>query len=112
MIRWSNDIDSVTTSRTASSPSCTHGRWAMVPRQTIALSPGLRIGVPPSTPKTPTFVMLSVPPDRSAGRVCPSRAVEMSAFSAPASSGSDEAAGVLDVRHDQPARGRDGEARG
>ena len=41
-------------------------------------SPGLRIGVPASTPKTPTFVIENVPPLISAGAVLPARAVSAS----------------------------------
>ena len=44
----------------------------------IAASPGLRMGVPPSTPKTPTLVIVIVPPAISAGWVRPSRAVAVS----------------------------------
>ena len=46
-----------------------------VPNAMIADSPGLMIGVPASTPKTPTLVIVIVPPDMSAGWVRPSRAV-------------------------------------
>ena len=73
-------------------------------------SPGLRIGVPVSTPKTPTLVIVIVPPDMSAGEVLPERAVSVSAAIAPASSRSDSAVGVLDVGHDQPALGGRGDA--
>jgi hypothetical protein len=47
----------------------------IAPNARIADSPGLRIGVPVSTPKTPTLVIVIVPPDMSAGWVRPSRAV-------------------------------------
>ena len=85
---------------------------AAAPRRSarIAASPGLRIGVPVSTPKTPTLVMVIVPPAMSAGWVRPSRAVAVEPASAWASSSSDIAVGVLDVRDDQPARGRRGDA--
>ena len=76
----------------------------------IADSPGLRIGVPVSTPKTPTLVIVIVPPDMSAGEVFPSRAVAVRSPSAPASSAQRHPAGVLDVRHDQPARRGRGDA--
>ena len=39
--------------------------------QRIADSPGLMIGVPASTPKTPTLVIVNVPPPISAGCVLP-----------------------------------------
>ncbi len=45
--------------------------------------------MPASTPKTPTLVIVIVPPDMSAGWVRPSRAVAVSACSASASSRSD-----------------------
>ena len=61
----------------------------MAPKHRIADSPGLRIGVPVSTPKTPTLVIVIVPPDMSAGDVFPARAVSVSSPSAPASSASD-----------------------
>ena len=41
----------------------------------IADSPGLMIGVPPSTPNTPTLVIVIVPPAMSAARRAPARAV-------------------------------------
>ena len=44
------------------------------------------IGVPVSTPNTPTLVIVNVPPTRSAGGVFPARAVAVSSASAPASS--------------------------
>ena len=44
------------------------------------------IGVPPSTPNTPTLVIVMVPPARSAGAVRPARAVAASPPSAAASS--------------------------
>jgi hypothetical protein len=47
----------------------------IAPNATIPASPGVRIGVPASTPKTPTFVIVIVPPDRSAGVALPDRAV-------------------------------------
>ncbi|OPZ50637.1 MAG: hypothetical protein BWY91_02810 [bacterium ADurb.BinA028] len=52
----------------------------------IADSPGLMMGVPESTPKTPTLVIVIVPPDICAGWVRPSRAVAVSSPSACASS--------------------------
>src|SRR3984893_11379056 len=74
-IRWSNESDSVVTFRTASSPETTHGRSRTCPKARIAASPGIRIGAPASTPNTPTFVIVIVPPARSAGVVLPARAV-------------------------------------
>jgi hypothetical protein len=46
----------------------------------------LRIGVPASIPKTPMLVIVRVPPERSAGGVLPSRAVNVKSCSALASS--------------------------
>ena len=45
--------------------------------------------MPVSTPKTPTLVIVNVPPTRSAGGVFPSRAVAVSSPSAAASCASD-----------------------
>src|SRR3954451_19937432 len=42
------------------------------PKARIAASPGLRIGVPLSTPNTPTLVIVIVPPVMSAGGGGPS----------------------------------------
>ena len=42
--------------------------------------------MPPSTPNTPTLVIVMVPPVSTAGGVRPARAVSVSAASAPASS--------------------------
>ena len=50
------------------------------PTARIAASPGLRIGVPVSTPNTPTLVIVNVPPARSAGVVRPARAVAASSL--------------------------------
>ena len=69
--RWSNDSASWHTVRTASSPSTTHGVGLIAPTARIAASPGLMIGVPVSTPNTPTLVIVNVPPTRSAGGVFP-----------------------------------------
>src|SRR5690606_35197889 len=65
----------------------THGCLRMAPKQRIADSPGLMIGVPASTPKTPTLVMVKVPSAMSAGWVRPSRAVAVRSANAAASSG-------------------------
>src|SRR3712207_3694192 len=89
MIRWSNDSASCVTCRGRTFPLCTHGSWRIAPKARIADSPGLRIGVPVSTPKTPTLVMVIVPPVMSSGAVRPARAVSVSSASAPASSASD-----------------------
>ena len=51
-------------------PSTTHGFATARPIARMADSPGLMIGVPPSTPKTPTLVMVIVPLLASAGCVC------------------------------------------
>ena len=60
-------------------PSTTHARSRTRPIARIAVCPGLRIGVPPSTPKTPTFVSVMVPPVRSRACDRPARAVSISA---------------------------------
>jgi hypothetical protein len=60
-----------------------------VPKHRIAASPEFRIGVPVSTPKTPTFVIVIEPPAISAGCVLPSRAVEIRLAMASASWSSD-----------------------
>src|SRR5487761_1102844 len=90
-MRWSKDSASVVTLRTASWPSCTQGASLIWPSARIAASPGVRIGVPVSTPNTPTLVIVIVPCARSAGVVLPARAVSVSWPSARASSGSDSA---------------------
>ena len=64
----------------------THGRRVTEPNARMADSPGLRIGVPASTPNTPTLVIVSMPPDMSAGWVRPSRAVAVRPAIASASS--------------------------
>jgi hypothetical protein len=73
-IRWSNDTEVVITCRTASWPSTTQGRSAIRPVATMAHSGLLMIGVPVSTPKPPTLVMVMVPPVRSASPARRSRA--------------------------------------
>ena len=57
------------------------------PNARIAASPGVRIGVPESTPNTPTFVIVIVPSDRSAGDALPARAFSVSSVSARARPG-------------------------
>jgi hypothetical protein len=94
-MRWSKDSDKVQTLRTASCPSTTHGASLTCPNARIAASPGLRIGVPASTPKTPTLVIVMVPPDMSAGVALPARAVSLSECSALASAGSGSAPASL-----------------
>ena len=64
----------------------THGIRLTAPNARIALSPGLMIGVPVSTPKTPTFVIVIVPPAMSVGWVRPARATSTSPPIASASS--------------------------
>ena len=91
-------------------PSTTHGVSLTWPNARIAVSPGVRIGVPASTPNTPTLVIVIVPPARSAGVALPARAVSVSACRARASSGSVSASRVLDVRHDEAALGGRGDA--
>src|SRR4051812_47522621 len=80
-LRWSNDSASCVTCRTTISPSTTHGVGRTAPKHRIADSPGLRIGVPLSTPKVPTLVMVIVPRAMSPGCVLPSRAVAVSCCS-------------------------------
>ena len=66
--------------RSSSPVPTTHGLRLMVPRHMIAASFGFRIGVPPSTPNTPTLVIVNVqmcirdrgevePIDASAGHI-------------------------------------------
>ena len=87
------------------SSSTTHGCFLIAPKHRIADSPGLMIGVPASTPKTPTLVIVNVPPHvgrlglalaRHRGQVA-ERARELEQR---------EPLGVLDVRHHEPARRR------
>ena len=89
---------------------CTHGCLRTAPKHRIADSPGLMIGVPASTPKTPTLVIVNVPPLISAGCVLPSRAVAVSALSALRQLEQRERLGVLDVGDDQAARRGRGDA--
>ena len=95
MIRWSNESPNVVTLRTLTLPLCTHGASRIAPNTRMAASPGGRIGVPVSTPKTPTLVMLNVPPVRSAGVVLPAFAVCTSAVIASASSRSESCSAFL-----------------
>ena len=108
--RWSKDRARVVIQRGTISSSTTHGCLRTAPKARIAASPGLMIGVPASTPKTPTLVIVNEPPAWSAGWVLPSRAVATRSFSARAELGQGEGVGVLDVRDDQPARGGRGDA--
>jgi hypothetical protein len=87
-MRWSKDSDKVQTLRTAIWPSTTQGASLIWPNARMADSPGVRIGVPPSTPNTPTLVIVIVPPDRSAGVAFPALVVSVSSASARASPGS------------------------
>ena len=73
-------------------------------------SPGFRIGVPVSTPNTPTLVIVIVPPAMSAGVVLPARAVSVSVADRVGQLAQRQLVGVLDVRHDQPAVGGRGDA--
>ena len=68
--------------RRATSSWYSHGIFRTAPRARMAASPGFRMGVPASMPKTPMFVMEMVPPERSAGLVLPARAVSVSAVRA------------------------------
>ncbi len=73
------------------------------PNARIADSPGLMIGVPASMPKTPTLVIVTVPPDISAGVLFPALARSVSSLSAVASSGSDSACASLMFGTTRPA---------
>ena len=74
------------TSRRTTSPSCSHGRRCAAPRARMAASPGLRMGTPASTPKTPTLVRVIVPPRRSAAVQRADRARSVRSASAPVNS--------------------------
>ena len=102
MMRWSKDSDKVHTERTASCPSTTHGASLTWPKARMAASPGVRIGVPPSTPNTPTLVIVIVPPARSAGVALPARAVSARACRLRASSGRDSSPAFLTFGTSRP----------
>ena len=68
--------------------------------------------MPVSMPNTPTFVIVIVPSDMSAGVVLPARAVAVSSPSATASSLQAQPVRVLDVGHHQAAGRRGRDARG
>ena len=85
-MRWSNETASWVTHLGTISSSTTHGILRTAPNATMPASPGLRMGVPVSTPNTPTFVIVIVPPAMSAGEVLPARAVSVSSPIARASS--------------------------
>ena len=80
----------------------THGCLRTAPKHRIADSPGLMIGVPASTPKTPTLVIVKVPPLISAGWVLPSRAVAVSWLRAAASSSSESRSASLTLGTTSP----------
>ncbi len=94
-MRWSKDSDKVQAFRTASCPSTTQGVSLTCPNARMAASPGVRIGVPASTPNTPTLVIVIVPPVRSAGVALPARPVSASACRLRASPGSGSAPAFL-----------------
>jgi hypothetical protein len=94
-MRWSKDSDNVQALRTASCPSTTHGASLTCPNARIAASPGVRMGVPASTPNTPTLVIVIVPPARSAGVALPARAVSVSPARDRASPGRDSRSAFL-----------------
>ena len=75
------------------------GRWRPMAR--MAASPGLRMGTPASTPKTPTLVRVMVPPRRSSGveRACAGRGRQL--VERPHQLAQRQILGVLDVGHDQ-----------
>src|SRR5699024_8057148 len=60
--RWAALTGSVVTSRGTISSPTPDGFFRTGPTARAAASPGLMIGVPASTPNTPTFVMVMVPP--------------------------------------------------
>ena len=74
----------------------------MAPKHRIADSPGLMIGVPASTPKTPTLVIVKVPPLISAGCVFPSRATAVRSLRAAARSTSDRSCASLTLGTTSP----------
>lgn len=84
--RWSKDRPRVPTSRSLIFFPTAHGCLRTAPSTRIADSPGGRIGVPVSTPNTPTLVIENVPPVICAGVARPSRATEIVVSSASASS--------------------------
>ena len=109
--RWSKARLRVTTSRRATSPSNSHGRRCTAPTARMAASPGLRMGTPASTPKTPTLV--SGDGAAAAGRpACEraSRAVRGQVGERRGQLAQRELLRVLDVGHDQPVRARHGDA--
>ena len=87
-------------------PSTTQGASLTWPNARMAVSPGVRIGVPASTPNTPTLVIVIVPPARSAGVALPARPVSASTCRPRASSGSDSASACLTFGTMQAALGR------
>ena len=104
--RWSKLSASCVTWRIWILPLCTHGCSRIAPNARIAASPGLRIGVPVSMPKTPDVgdrdgAVGHVRGRRLAGprgrRELRERARQLLEV---------QAVRVLDVRHDEPAGGR------
>ena len=106
--RWSKDTaswvtqrGSIRSSRRCRPPTAAAGSRR---RRGSPASPGLRIGVPVSTPKTPTLVIVIVPPDMSAGeRLAGARGLGQLGDRL-GQLEQRQLLGVLDVRHDQAAR--------
>ena len=94
----------------AVSVETTHGCLLTAPKHRIADSPGLMIGVPASTPKTPTLVIVKVPPLISAGWVLPVARGGGELVERRGEVEQGELLGVLDVGYDEPARRGRGDA--
>ncbi len=106
MCRWSKLTVSWATTRGLTLPLCTQGRSRNAPTHRMAPSPGLMIGVPPSMPKTPTLVIVKVPP----GQVGRRRTAVAGGAHQPVEGVRElrqrHLVGVLDVGDQQPARSR------
>ena len=76
----------------------------------IPASPGLRIGRPPSTPKTPMLVIVKLPRARSLRRGLPGTGQGDQGAERLSQLQQRQPVGVLDVGHDQAPRSRGGDA--
>ena len=110
-IRWSKDSESWVTLRTANCPSTTHGVSRTAPSARIAVSPGLRIGRAAVDAEHADVGDRDRPAGhvRRRGPAGPGRLGQLPQRDS-ASSRTDSRARVLDVGHDQPARGGSGDA--
>ena len=90
----------------------TIGRLTIAPVPRIADCGGTKIGVSNSAPTEPVLVMVKVPPDSSSGPILLSRVRLARSAILRAMPADVQVVGALDHRHDQPARGVDGDARG